>query len=116
MAERLSEDPDRADVVAQLLESNWRPGDSRILCRLLLIGSWPTILHSVGHSILDLAEKHPDPELNDALTALYELGPCSFCRGSAVRQLLLGGALPPALAEECRFDANLEIRKVGPGE
>ena len=45
-------------------------------------------------------------ECRAALLALYELTPCSLCRGGLVKRLAEAGELPGWMAEECRFDAD----------
>jgi len=44
------------------------------------------------------------------LLTLYERGPCAQCRLKVVTHLVNLGALPAQLAEECRFDANADVR------
>jgi hypothetical protein len=46
------------------------------------------------------------------LLALYEKGPCSFCRKTAVWRLMERGALTGELRAECVWDANDEIREL----
>ena len=67
----------------------------------------------MGMDLTDFWERHPDEESEvSMLRALYELGPCSFCREGAVRRLIERNALTEQMRVECAYDANDEIRKL----
>jgi hypothetical protein len=49
------------------------------------------------------------------LTLTYGKGACSGCREWLVGDLMEMGALPDAIRDECRYDANLELRAMVEG-
>jgi len=62
---------------------------------------------------MKLCEMHPDKSTEPSvMRALYEKGPCSFCRGNAVRKLVELKALGDDLRAECAYDANDDIREL----
>ena len=64
----------------------------------------------------ELWERYPDEETEvPMLLALYERGPCSFCRERTVHRLIERGALTEELRLECSFDANGDIRDLAKG-
>ncbi|NJM06829.1 hypothetical protein HC891_12550 [Candidatus Gracilibacteria bacterium] len=67
-------------------------------------------LHALVSRVHDLFVRYPAPEAAELLLLLYESGPCDQCRDNIVADLLDLDALPPRIAEECRFDANDQIR------
>ena len=60
--------------------------------------------HSIGRAIL--VGSLPDRFLR----WVYETTLCSFCRQCALDDLIERGALPEEYREECKWDANLDIR------
>lgn len=96
-----------------LFLNNYRAGDAdAINDALRSIAPNEDDAHSLGMSVLDLAEKHQDPALGEALVWTYENTPCSTCRGTAVEQLDRVGQLTASLAAECQFDADEHARDV----
>ena len=93
---------------AELIIRNFRPEDEDLLMDILEsveideedANHW----HSIGHAILvcNLPDRF--------LRWVYETTLCSFCRQSAVEDLIERGALPEEYKEECVWDANLDIR------
>ena len=94
-----------------LLARNFQPGDHKIVLRWFEAEEDAETLHSFGMDVTDLWEEHPDKENElPMLNALYERGPCSFCREKVVRQLIERRALTENLRLECSRDANCDIR------
>lgn len=67
-------------------------------------------LLTIGWDVKDLFDRAPAPEAVEVLLELYERGPCASCRKYVVKHLIALDALPAELAEECRFDANEDVR------
>ena len=67
-------------------------------------------LHAIGMGVREVLEAHPSTEGATALLALYEYGPCSLCRTHAVELLYGLNAVPAWMFEECRFDADFDLR------
>jgi asparagine synthetase A len=73
----------------ELLARNFSPGDHVIALRWFETEKDLETLHSLGMDLKDLWERHPDEETEvPMLLALYERGPCSFCRERPVRRLI----------------------------
>jgi hypothetical protein len=66
--------------------------------------------HYLGMAVFTLLREMeaPPEESRAVLLRLYEDVPCSFCRGTAVSNLVASGGLPDWIAEECRYDAEAE--------
>lgn len=67
-------------------------------------GDW----HYAVLKALDNAENLPDK----AVVYIYEKSMCSCCRRDAVEELIRRGAFTEEMAEECRMDANCDIREL----
>jgi len=94
-----------------LLAHNFQDGDHRIVLRWFQEEEDREALHSLSIDVIDFWKRHPHEEtLIPMMLALYEKGPCSFCRESAVRRLLERGGLSKILRAECAWDANSDIR------
>ncbi len=98
--------------VPDLLINNFQEGDHLILESLLAKSLKKGDYHRLGLGVLDFCEAHPNPESEERLMlALYEYDPCAFCRSFAVDRLFELDRLPAWMAEECRYDANLDTRE-----
>jgi len=104
--------PGRRDAI-ELLGVNFEPGDHDMVLDWFEAEDDPEVLHSMGMDLEDFWERHPDDgTVVRMLCALYEKGPCSFCREGAVRRLIQRGALSDEMREECAWDANADIREL----
>ncbi len=100
----------------ELLARNFKPGDHAIALRWFAAEDDLETLHSFGMDLTDLWERHPDDETEvPMLLAMFERGPCSFCREKTVRRLIERGALTEELRLECSHDANGDIRDLAKG-
>ncbi len=114
LAMRLVRDrlPGRREAIA-LLDGNFEPGDQEMVLDWFQAEDDPEVVHSMGMDLRDLWDHHPDDDTTvRMLCALYENGPCSFCREGAVKRLIEHGALSDQMREECAWDANEDIRKL----
>ena len=94
-----------------LLAPNFQDGDHAIVLRWFQEEEDREALHSLGMDSLDFWKRHPHEQTEiPMMSALYEKGPCSFCRERAVTRLLDRGALDEPLRAECAWDANSDIR------
>ncbi len=97
----------------ELLAQNFSDGDHAIALRWFEAEEDLETRHALGFDLIDLWKRYPDENTEvPMLRALYEQGPCSFCRGNAVRRLIERGALTEQLRSECSFDANHDIREL----
>jgi hypothetical protein len=100
----------------ELLARNFKPGDHAIALRWFAAEDDLETLHSFGMDLTDLWERHPDDETEvPMLLAMFERGPCSFCREKTVRRLIERGALTEELRLECSHDANGDVRDLAKG-
>ena len=98
---------------ARLLRSNFESGDFTRLEHLLHATLDQGDAHDLGLTILDLVSKQNGALVaKDLLLQLYERTPCSRCRADAVEALAGIEAVPPWMAEECRFDADSDAVKL----
>lgn len=100
----------RSEAIA-MLDCNFDPGDHQIALDWLQHETDAHIKHSFELDVRNLWDHHPGPTTEvPMLLALYEHGPCSKCREFIVSRLIALHALPDELREECRYDANHNIR------
>jgi len=93
-----------------LLVGNHEPSDYALLTVLAQQQTDDDALHALVWRVHELLTRAPAPEAIELLLTLYERGPCAQCRLKVVTHLVNLGALPAQLAEECRFDANADVR------
>jgi hypothetical protein len=94
-----------------LVAENFEDGDHEIVLRWFQDEEDREVLHWLGMDLINFWERHPHKSTEiPIMRALYEKGPCSFCRERAVKWLLERGALTEQLRAECAWDANNDIR------
>jgi hypothetical protein len=71
--------------------------------------------HSRGLGMTHFVKQHEGSKNARILTLTYGKGACSGCREWLVGDLMEMGALPDAIRDECRYDANLELRAMVEG-
>lgn len=99
------------DFAIEMLSANLQPGDYEVAVNWFEQEQDVTTRHRLGIGLRHLIEAHPSEEFEGRIqTALYEWGPCSFCRKIAVERLLQRGELSAQVRAECLFDSNDEIR------
>jgi hypothetical protein len=99
-----------------LLAVNFEPGDHATVLGWFEAEEDEETRHSFGIDLRKFWERHPDEESAvPMLLALYERGPCSFCREGTVSRLIKRNALPEELRMECAYDANDDIRQLVKG-
>jgi hypothetical protein len=100
----------------RLLTQNFRAGDHAIALHWFEAEEDLEVRHDLGKDLIDLWERYPDEETEALmLGALYEQGPCSFCRGKTVQWMIKRGALTEDLRSECAWDANDDVRDLVKG-
>jgi hypothetical protein len=94
-----------------LLAANYQKGDHEVVLRWFREEDDAEALHAFGMDLMKFWKQHPDNDTEVLmLRLLYEKGPCSFCRGTAVRRLIEREALAAEHRAECAWDANYDIR------
>jgi hypothetical protein len=99
-------------LAANVLVANYEPGDEELLLGRLRDPLDDDFLHRMTGALLDLVKLRPGLDPFELLGEAYVLNPCGFCREYVVRALSESGALPDAWREECRFDAEADVRKL----
>lgn len=108
----LNHTPPRFEGI-RIFEKNYQSGDPLLFEKILPADGDRDTLHEIGFAILQVTRGVKDPDLANCLLWLNENGPCSMCRGSAVRHMLeMKVAVPSSLIEECRCDCSNETREL----
>lgn len=98
-------------VVAAMdvLQLNAQPGDESTIQDAVRPLTDEYELHSVGS---DLLMFKGDLDMESLLTWVYENTPCSFCRNSAVHDLIKSKKAKSELLQECLLDCDPDTREV----
>jgi hypothetical protein len=100
-----------------MLDRNWKSGDHEIVLHWFEDEEDRAIRHDLGIDLRCFWEHHPDTATEGRmLLALYEMGPCSSCRGFVLSRLIELEALPDSIREECARDANEDVRGLVAGK
>jgi hypothetical protein len=94
-----------------LLQRNFEDNDWKLLESITVRELERDEYHSLGMSIEDIFKINPSPEAAQTFLNVYERCPCSQCRRRFVEILHSLNALPVSLLEECKFDANFDLRE-----
>jgi hypothetical protein len=108
---RMLKASERVGNAVDLFVRNYQEGDYKILEPALDRTLESEQLHGFGFGIVDIFKAHPSSAAVEVLTKLYEYGPCSGCREDYVNCLIKLEALPDWMREECRHDANFDLRE-----
>jgi hypothetical protein len=98
------------DKAVDLLINNYQDGDEAIIEQAIGESEDEEEIHGLGFATRELFEKHSSKDAVESLLLLYEKGPCSSCREKTVDLMLWLDVLPEWVREECRYDANFDIR------
>jgi hypothetical protein len=112
LALKLFYDPDKSGWAARLLKHHWQEGDWQLLTELAVQDHNPDNAHNLAMSLIDIFREHPSPDAAHAFVNLYEINPCSYCREGLVKRLHELDSLPDWMREECKYDANFDLREL----
>jgi hypothetical protein len=95
-----------------LFVRNYEASDQRLIEGLILQFGATDVdeTHSFCIGLLDLFGTDRGEQSRASMHFIYERTPCSQCRFDCVKVLRDLGALPPNVAEECKYDSNDETR------
>ena len=93
-----------------LLKRNYRDGDHRLIESRLVECDDPDKTHDLCWGLRDVFDQNNRSEGAGCMLFGYEQTPCSNCRQAFFAWLLDRGKAPAEVTEECRFDANPDIR------
>jgi hypothetical protein len=95
----------------ELLVHNFMPGDHAVVLGWYEAEEDAETRHAFEFDLREFWNRHPDEETEGRmLRALYEKGPCSWCRGNTVRRMIERNLLTEEMRTECAYDANDDIR------
>jgi hypothetical protein len=66
----------------------------------------------MGFSLMEIFKNHPTLNAAEIFLHLYENVACTICRDVFIERLIEIDKLPDWLREECKYDANEEVRKL----
>ncbi len=93
-----------------LLKHNYEPGDHRLIETLLIPSDNADEMHDLCWGLEEVFHENRTADCVNSMLFAYDHTPCSNCRYRALRLLEVDKA-PPEIVEECRFDANPDIRE-----
>lgn len=95
----------------RLLAQNYKEGDWDLIEILSENLNDTDQYHDFTRSVQDVFEKNPVHFATQTLQNIYSNNPCSFCRSRNLEMLYEIDGLNSAMLDECRYDANLDIRE-----
>jgi hypothetical protein len=99
--------------ILELFVHNYQPGDGDIIWTAIqTVKAESEKIHWIGLSILSICDENEAPDLYEALKWVYEYGPCSICRKSAVEHMITLKRIEFEVIEECLFDADEDLQKI----
>jgi hypothetical protein len=107
----LGQSPPRLDGL-RLFAKNYQPGDHSLWEPLLPCTGDDDFVHGVALDVVKMAREVKGPQLKDSLLWAYECNPCSFCRQSAVEELVEREVAPRHVLEECLWDCQDETQEL----
>ena len=95
-----------------LLVSNYKFGDSRLLTSIVNKYDNPDSIHSFVWGYINIYTANKTKECAQPLTAIYNRLTCGLHRKDIVKIMLDNKVLPDRIKKEIPFDSNEEIRKL----
>lgn len=95
-----------------LLVSNYKNGDNKLLTEIVNRSDNDDFIHSIGFGYIDIYEANKTKECRQPLEALYKKMNCGICRKTVIKILLDNNALSDTIRQEIKFDSNEEVRKL----
>lgn len=96
----------------EILTSNYKFGDSRILTEIVQKSKSEHIIESLASSYVDIFKANKTIECKEPLEALYNKMNCGIHRNDIVRLLLENNVISDKIKNEITFDSDLETRKL----
>ncbi len=110
---RIGESIEENSELLDLFVHNYQPTDGDIIwAAIQKVKAESENTHWIGMSVLKICDENEAPDLYEALKWVYENGPCSICRKSAVEHIIALKMIDPEVIEECLFDADEDLQKV----
>ncbi len=98
-----------------LLVSNYKKGDSKLLTDIVLRCRNEHEIHSLVYGIINIYETNKTKECKEPLEAVYDKLTCGIHRTDIVKILIYNKVLSDRLKKEIKFDSSDETRKLYDG-
>jgi hypothetical protein len=95
-----------------LLVSNYKKGDNKLLRQIANRSDNQDFIHSVGFGFCDIYEANKTKECKGPLEILYSKMNCGLCRKNIVNILLDNDVLSDKILQEIQFDSNKELQQL----
>lgn len=95
-----------------LLVSNYKKGDNRLLNEIANRSDNYEFIHSIGFGYLGIYEANKTKECKEPLEEIYKKMNCGICRKNVVKLLIDNNVLANTIRQEIKFDSNGEVRKL----
>lgn len=103
---------DEPEVYANLLISNYKKGDWKLLKSIAEKYKNDDVIHSLGASYIDIYEANPTNECKEPLEVIYNKMNCGLHRKDLVRVLIENDVLSDNIRNEIQFDCIEGTRKL----
>ncbi len=95
-----------------LLMSNYKKGDNKLLNEIANRSDNYDFIHSIGFGYLDIYEVNKTKNCREALETIYKKMNCGLCRKNIVKLLFDNNVLADTIRQEIKFDSNEDVRKL----
>lgn len=95
-----------------LLVSNYKAGDYKLLTEILNRSDNYNFIHSIAYGVIDIYRANPIAECKEPLETIYNKMNCGLHRVDIVEILMDNHVLSAKIFNELEFDSNDEIRKL----
>jgi hypothetical protein len=101
---------DHPAVYSNMLHANYQAGDAALLTSVVRNTEDEYLIEELASSYIQLYQKHPTPECQGPLEALYGKMNCGIHRHSLLKLLLAQGVLSKRIWIEAQYDSYLPTR------
>ena len=95
-----------------LLVSNYKKGDNKLLNEIVNRSDNYDFIHSIGFGYLDIFEANKTKECREPLETIYKKMNCGLCRKNVIKILLDNNVLSDTIRQEIKFDSYEGVRKL----
>ncbi len=96
----------------KLFVRNFQPGDEDLLNANLTLPDDRDECHGIVSDLIEILEQNPCVNCAELALRSYLATPCGICRYHAAKLLFDQKVAPMWLVDECRWDANSEVREL----
>lgn len=96
----------------ELFVRNFQPGDEDLLNDNLTLPDNRDECHRIISNLMKILEQNPSADCTELALRLYLTTPCAICRSGTAELLFRQKVAPAWRVDECRWDANSDIREL----